>query len=79
MVVPVGMTNAHHLPTEFFGVYRPEGENTILPCTWHETGISLWGRAGQWRYEAMLLAGLDSDRFGSKEWVKERAAPTNSR
>ena len=70
MVVPVGMTNAHHLPTEFFGVYRPEGENTILPCTWHETGISLWGRAGQWRYEAMLLAGLDSDRFGSKEWVK---------
>ena len=70
MVVPVGMTNAHHLPTEFFGVYRPEGENTILPCTWHETGVSLWGRAGQWRYEAMLLAGLDSDRFGSKEWVK---------
>lgn len=25
MVVPVGQTNAHHLPTEFFGVYRPEG------------------------------------------------------
>ena len=70
MVVPVGMTNAHHLPTEFFGVYRPEGENTILPCTWHETGVSLWGRAGQWRYEIMLLPGLDSDRFGSKDWVK---------
>ncbi len=40
MVVPVGYTNAHHLPTEFFGVYRPQGENTIMPCTWHETGIS---------------------------------------
>ena len=64
MIVPVGGTNQHHMPTEFFGVYRPEGENTILPCTWHETGISLWGRAGDWRYEVMFLPGLDSDRFG---------------
>lgn len=70
MVIPVGTTNAHHLPTEFFGVYRPEGENTIMPCTWHETGLSIWGRAGDWRYEAMLLPGLDSDRFNDKEWIK---------
>lgn len=35
-VVPVGATNAHHEPNQFFGVYRPEGENTIMPCTWHE-------------------------------------------
>lgn len=70
MVIPVGATNAHHLPTEFFGVYRPEGENTIMPCTWHETGLSIWGRAGDWRYEAMLLPGLDSDRFNDKEWIK---------
>ena len=41
IVVPVGMTNANHLPTQFFGLYRPEGENTIMPCTWHETGVSL--------------------------------------
>lgn len=32
--MPMGGTNQHHMPTEFFGVYRPEGENTILPCTW---------------------------------------------
>lgn len=69
MIVPVGGTNQHHMPTEFFGVYRPEGENTILPCTWHETGISLWGRAGDWRYEVMFLPGLDSDRFGDNGWV----------
>ena len=69
MVVPVGRTNAHHMPTEFFTVYRPEGESTILPCTWHETGLSLWGQSGQWRYEAMFLAGLDADRFGSQNWV----------
>ncbi|MBR1883145.1 MAG: hypothetical protein IJ808_09100 [Muribaculaceae bacterium] len=69
IIVPVGGTNYGHMPTEFFTVYRPEGENTILPCTWHETGVSLWGRAGKWRYEAMVLAGLDADRFNNKNWI----------
>ncbi|MCD8091773.1 MAG: hypothetical protein LUF01_02635 [Bacteroides sp.] len=73
IIVPVGGTNQHHIPTEFFGVYRPEGENTIMPCTWHETGISLWGVVGDWRYEAMLLPGLDSDRFGRLNWIKDGA------
>lgn len=70
MVVPVGPTNRAHEPLNFFGVYRPVGDNSIIPCTWHETGISLWGRVGTWRYEAMLVPGLDSDRFGRDNWVK---------
>ncbi len=69
IIVPVGGTNMYHMPTEYFTVYRPEGENTILPCTWHETGISFWGKAGDWRYEAMLLPGMDSDRFSRAEWI----------
>ncbi|WP_298646227.1 hypothetical protein [uncultured Proteiniphilum sp.] len=70
IIVPVGLTNGNHLPTQFFTVYRPEGENTILPCTWHETGISLWGYLGKnWRYEAMLLPGLDSELFGNQKWI----------
>ena len=73
MVVPVGGTNNAHMPTEFFTVYRPEGENTIMPCTWHETGVSLWGHAGDWRYEAMFIAGLDADRFGNKGWIHDGA------
>ena len=73
MVVPVGATNNAHMPTEFFTVYRPEGENTIMPCTWHETGISLWGKSGDWRYEAMFIAGLDADRFGNKGWIHDGA------
>ena len=49
LVVPVGLNNAHHEPLNFFTVYRPEGENTILPSTWHQTGIDFWGRSGDWR------------------------------
>lgn len=51
IVVPVGLNNAHHEPLNFFTVYRPEGENTILPSTWHQTGVSLWGRYSKFKYE----------------------------
>lgn len=69
IVVPVGATNKYHMPTEFFTCYRPEGENTIFPCTWHQVGISLWGRVSDWRYEVQFLSGLDSERFGSQSFV----------
>ncbi len=69
IIVPVGLTNQYHMPTEFFTVFRSEGESTILPCTWHETGLSLWGRSDNWRYEVQFLAGLDANRFGSRDWV----------
>ena len=74
IVVPVGMTNNGHLPTQFFGVYRPEGENTIMPCTWHETGLSLWGRVGTWRYELQLLPALNSRMMTSYGWVHNASA-----
>lgn len=73
-VVPVGATNAHHEPNQFFGVYRPEGENTIFPCTWHEVSVSLSGRAGDWSYIGMFLPGLDSERFGNQGWIHDGSA-----
>ena len=73
-VVPVGATNAHHEPNQFFGVYRPEGENTIIPCTWHDIAVSLSGRAGKWGYMAMFLPGLDSERFGNQTWIHDGSA-----
>ena len=80
IIVPVGMTNQHHLPTEFFGVYRPEGESTIIPCTWHETGLSVWGKTKLWnhesslRYELVFVSGLDSERFGAQSWISGGSA-----
>ena len=69
IVVPVGLNNAHHEPLNFFTVYRPEGENTILPSTWHQTGISFWGRYKDFRYEAQFLAGLNADNFTNTGWI----------
>ncbi len=69
IIVPVGLTNAHHEPINFFGVYRPEGETTILPSTWHENGISVFGEFAKFDYTVMMVAGLDANGFGREEWV----------
>ncbi len=73
IIVPVGLNNAHHEPLNFFTVYRPEGEHRILPSTWHDTGISFWGRHGDFRYELQVVAGLDAMRFSRDGWIHNGA------
>ena len=73
-VIPVGGLNAHHESTEYFGVYRNEGEFTIIPSTWHEVALTFMGSSPKgWHYQVMFLPGLDSDRFNRKNWVKPGA------
>lgn len=69
IVIPVGSTNRAHEPNRFFGVFRPVGDTKIIPCTWHQTGISILGDWRRIHYEAMLVPGLDSDLFGRDNWV----------
>ena len=73
IVVPVGGLNNAHEPLNFFTVYRPEGEYTILPSTWHDTGVSLWGRTRAWRYEVQMIAGLDAYLFNRDNFIKKGA------
>ena len=74
MIVPVGLTNEHHEPINFFGTSRPEGETTIIPCTWHETGIEFLGKFGrgyaEFDYEAMIVTGLNANGFDRNKWVR---------
>ena len=69
IIVPVGYSNAHHEPNQFFTVYRPEGEVTIMPNTWHQLGLSVWGKVKNWRYEAQFLSGLNSESFTAENFV----------
>ena len=75
MIVPVGLTNAHHEPMNFFGTVRPEGESTIIPCTWHETGLAFFGsfgkRAARFNYQAMVVSGLNANGFDRNNWVQK--------
>lgn len=74
IIVPVGQNNAHHEPLNFFGTVRPEGETSIIPNTWHETGLEFFGQFGKgyasFNYQAMVVAGLNANGFDRNGWVK---------
>lgn len=71
LIVPVGLTNAHHEPISFFGSSRPEGEMTIIPCTWHETGIEFLGKLGKGygSFDYEIVRELFEERFAGKPYV----------
>lgn len=67
--VPVGLGNAYNATLDYFSVYGREGEGSILPGVWYDMGVSFWGRAGDFGYEAQLVSGLDALMFGNGGWV----------
>ncbi len=73
MVLPVGLINAHHEPINFFGTVRPESETSLIPSTWHETGIEIFGtfgsRAAVFDYSVMAVAGLNANGIDRNTWV----------
>lgn len=73
IIVPVGLTNSHHEPINFFGAYRPEGETTILPSTWHDNGLEIFGTFGRgyttFSYQALVVSGLNANGFDRNTWI----------
>ncbi len=71
VVLPIGLTNSNHEPINFFGASRPEGETTIIPSTWHETGLELFGSLGPVDYDLFVVGGLNANGFERETWVAE--------
>jgi hypothetical protein len=63
LLVPMGLINELHEPTVFLGANRPEVERFILPATWFENGLGLFGELGPVTYRSYLLAGFDAAGF----------------
>ncbi|WP_340266257.1 porin [Sphingobium mellinum] len=42
-LMPFGFINRNHEPPVFYGVERNEVERRIIPSTWREGGVSVWG------------------------------------
>ncbi|MBT8348130.1 MAG: hypothetical protein HKP62_01620 [Sulfurovum sp.] len=44
VLVPMGLVNLRHEPTLFNTVQRPDIEKHLIPSTWHENGVLVYGR-----------------------------------
>jgi len=67
VLVPMGFLNEVHEPPFFHGVNRPEVEREIIPSTWRENGVglfgSLWGESVD--YKAYVVNGFNAAGFSA--------------
>lgn len=58
---PIGFVNELHEPTVFQGVLRPQLESVVIPTTWRELGIGLYGSSGRSSYKLYLMNGMNAE------------------
>lgn len=63
LLVPVGLISEYHEPTTFLSARRPDVESRIIPSTWRENGVGIFGDAAGFSYKAYLMNGLDGADF----------------
>lgn len=71
MLMPIGLLNEYHEPTVFHGVKRPDVETNIIPSTWRDIGVMVYGESGRLSYNAALVNGMRADRFTKGTWIKD--------
>lgn len=77
----IGLLNENHLPVNFNGVERPMVETWVIPATWRELGVGLYGRLERTplQYTIALVNGLDNARFTHGTGIREgRAEGSNA-
>lgn len=70
LLAPFGIINEVHEPTTFFGVFRPSVETQIIPTTWRENGLGIFGdidlrSAGAVNYRAYIMNSFDARGFSA--------------
>jgi len=68
LLAPFGIINEVHEPTTYFGVLRPDVETFVIPTTWREIGVGIFGGfeeyvPGNLTYKAYVINSFDSRGF----------------
>ncbi len=78
----IGIINENHLPTTFNGNDRPFVEQFIIPSTWREIGVGLYGKSNRvpgLNWSISLQNGLNAGGFEHGTGIREgRGEGTNA-
>jgi hypothetical protein len=62
LLVPMGLINELHEAPTYHGVFRPDTEQFIIPTTWRENGVGIFGEVFPgWDYRLYVMPGLVSN------------------
>jgi hypothetical protein len=72
MVMPVGIINVYHEPPTFNGVDRPAVDTYVIPTTWREPGVGIFGelRDGL-RYQLYVVNGFNANGFTAATAIRD--------
>jgi hypothetical protein len=80
VLMPVGLINRIHEPLFYFGNHRPEVEQRIIPSTWREMGVGLFGAlTPNLTYTTYVVNGLDASGFSSDGITEGRGGGSNAK
>jgi len=80
VLVPMGFINRIHEPLFYYGNHRPVVEQRIIPSTWREMGVGLFGAiTPNLTYTAYVVNGLDAKGFSSDGIREGRGGGSNAR
>lgn len=72
VLMPVGVVNVYHEPPSFNGVDRPDVDTYVIPTTWREPGIGIFGELTEGlRYQLYLVNGFDANGFTAESAIRE--------
>lgn len=71
VLIPVGFINEGHEPIVFHGSLRPDVDRFIIPTTWRENGVGVFGEIiPDLNYRVYVVAGLDADGFKASDGIR---------
>lgn len=65
VLIPMGFINEVHEPTTFFSTLRPLTERSVIPSTWRENGIGIFGSSDALDYRLYIINSLDATGSGA--------------
>ena len=72
ILMPAGIINIYHEPPSFFGVDRPDVDTYVIPTTWREPGLGIFGELAEGlRYQLYVVDGLNANDFSAQFGVRD--------
>ncbi len=70
LLAPMGLINELHEPTTFLGVTRPSTERYIIPTTWREIGLGIFGEFHHFSYKLYLMNSFKGSSFDAETGIR---------
>jgi hypothetical protein len=72
ILMPMGIVNVYHEPPSFNGVDRPDVDRFVIPSTWREPGLGIFGEIAEGlRYQLYFVNGFNANGFTAEATIRE--------